>query len=55
MTTAQIVETSVTVNNCPIQGYDHLDDHASILLKTNYWLDSASAPGIPQYQNLIYV
>ena len=28
MTTAQIVETSVTVNNCPIQGYDHLDDHA---------------------------
>ena len=24
MTTAQIVETSVTVNNCPIQGSDHL-------------------------------
>ena len=29
MTTAQVVETSVTVNNnSPIQDYIHLDDHA---------------------------
>ena len=27
MTTAQVVETSVTVNNCSIQGYVHPDDH----------------------------
>ena len=27
MTTAQVVETSVTVNNCPIQDYVHSDDH----------------------------
>ena len=27
MTTAQVVETSVTVNNSPIQDYVHLDDH----------------------------
>ena len=28
MTTAQDVETSVTVNNSPIQDYVHPDDHA---------------------------
>ena len=27
MTTAQVVETSVTVNSTPIQDYVHLDDH----------------------------
>ena len=27
MTTAQVVETSVTVNSYPIQDYVHLDDH----------------------------
>ena len=27
MTTAQVVETSVTVNNSPIQDYFHSDDH----------------------------
>ena len=27
MTTAQVVETSVTVNNSPIQDYFHPDDH----------------------------
>ena len=27
MTTAQVVETSVTVNNSPIQDYVHLEDH----------------------------
>ena len=26
MTTAQVVETSITVNNSPIQDYIHLDD-----------------------------
>ena len=28
MTTSQVVETSVTVNNSPIQDYDYPDDHA---------------------------
>ena len=28
MTTAQVVETSVTVNNSSIQDYFHSDDHA---------------------------
>ena len=28
MATAQVVETSVIINNSPIQGYVHLDDHA---------------------------
>ena len=27
MTTAQVVETSATVINSPIQDYTHLDDH----------------------------
>ena len=27
MTTALVVETSVTINNCPIQDYTHPDDH----------------------------
>ena len=27
MTTTQVVETSVTVNNSPIQDYFHPDDH----------------------------
>ena len=27
MTTAQVFETSITVNNFPIQDYDHPDDH----------------------------
>ena len=28
MATAQVVETSVTVNNTPFQDYVHPDDHA---------------------------
>ena len=28
MTTEQVVETSVTVNNSPVEDYVHLDDHA---------------------------
>ena len=28
MTTAQVVETSVTANNSPIKGYVHPNDHA---------------------------
>ena len=30
MTTAQVVEKSVTVNNSPIQDYVHPDDHAQL-------------------------
>ena len=33
MTTAQVVETSFTLNNnSPIKDYVHLDDHAAIIL-----------------------
>ena len=28
MTTTQVIETLVTVNNSPIQDYTHPDDHA---------------------------
>ena len=34
MTTTQVVETSVTVNNSAIQDYDHPDDHASPAYET---------------------
>ena len=27
MTTAEVVEMPITVNNSPLQDYDHLDDH----------------------------
>ena len=30
MTTAQVAETSVTVNNSPIQDYDLTDDHTQL-------------------------
>ena len=30
MTTAQVVETSVTVNNGPIQDYAHLEYHIAL-------------------------
>ena len=30
MTTAQVVETSVTVNNSSIQDYFNVDDHAQL-------------------------
>ena len=34
MTTSQVVETSVTVNNkSPIQVYVHLDDHTQLTYK----------------------
>jgi len=35
MTTAKDVETSVTVNNSPIQDYDQTDDHAQPTYKDN--------------------
>ena len=42
MTTAQVVETSVTVNNnSPIQNYVHPDDQTQPTVQTTYWLDQA--------------
>ena len=39
MTTAQVVETSVTVNNnSPIQDYVHLDDQTQPTFDTKYYL-----------------
>ena len=38
MTTAQVVESSVTVNNSPIQDYVHPDDHAQPTYYTNLQL-----------------
>ena len=34
MTTAEVVEVSVTINNSPIQDYAHPDDHEKKILKT---------------------
>ena len=34
MTTAQVVETSVTVNNGPIKDYVHPDDHTQPIYET---------------------
>ena len=40
MTTAQVVETSVTVNNSPIQENIHLDDNTQPTLYLQVWNDS---------------
>ena len=40
MTTAQVVETSVTVNNSsPIQDYVHLDDQTQPTFEIFFWKD----------------
>ena len=48
MTIAQVVETSVTVNNSPIQDYVHLQDHAQRTQVNNYmyyaWLKQWTYP-----------
>ena len=36
MTTAQVAKTAVTVDNSPIQGYTHLDDHTSPTYDIHY-------------------
>ena len=54
MTTAQVVETSVTVNNnSPIQDYIHPDDQTQLLLK---WLlgSNLSHWGLCYYRGLLY-
>ena len=38
MTTVQVVETSVTVNNCPIQDYTYPDDHIPSTYDNTYLL-----------------
>ena len=46
MTTAQVVETSVTVNNnSPIQDYVHLDDQTQPTFEM-YYLAAKSAFGV---------
>ena len=40
MTTAEVVETSVTVNNTSIQDYVHQDDHAQSI----YEMTAAAGP-----------
>ena len=41
MTTAQVVETSVTVNNnIPIKDYVHPDDQTQNLLWNNPWIQT---------------
>ena len=50
MTTAQVVETSVTVNNnSPIQNYVHLDDQTQN--STYFWNDS----WVQTFHKLIFV
>ena len=49
ITIAKVVETSVTVNNSPIQDYVHLQDHAQRTWVNNYryyaWLKLWTYPG----------
>ena len=40
MTTAQVVETSVTVNDSPIQDYIHPDDHTQPTCEINSWVQT---------------
>ena len=47
MTTAQVVETSVTVNNSPIQDYVHPDDQTQPTFEMN--------PGFKPFTVLDYV
>ena len=37
MTTAQVVETSVTVTNSTFQNYTHSDDHTRQTIINIYW------------------
>ena len=50
MTTAQVVETSVTVNNSPIQDYVHRDDQTQPACKVSFelgrYIHPARAPSI---------
>ena len=41
MTTAQVVEVSVTVNNSPIQDYVHPDDHTRPIYLVNRFATAA--------------
>ena len=47
MTTAQVVETSVTVNNSPIQDYVHPDNQTQPTFEMT--------PGFKPFTHLIYV
>ena len=51
MTTAQVVETSLTVNNGPIQDYVHPDDHAEPTneITSGFNLHSFKARSFAQY------
>ena len=40
MTTAQVVETSVIVNNNPIQDYVHPDDHTQPTYEMSSWVQT---------------
>ena len=42
MTTSQVVETSVTLNNSPVQEHPHLDNHASPTYKGVNLIDKFS-------------
>ena len=44
VTTAGVVEASVTVNNSPIQDYDHPDDYASPTHEITPWFKSFTLP-----------
>ena len=51
MTTAQVVETSVTVNNSPIQDCVHLDDQTQ---PTNSYAIAFKSISLPKYVSCNY-
>ena len=46
MTTAQVVETSVIVNNSPIQDYVHPGDHTQPTYEMSSWVQTFLKKGI---------
>ena len=52
MTTAQVVETSVTVNyNSPIQDYVHPDDQTQTTFDISAWLSRYSKTAVTEVSN----
>ena len=52
MTTAEVVEMPVTVNNSPLQDYDHLDDHT----QPTYGTTSRFKPfAVLSFYNILYI
>ena len=52
MTTAEVVEMPVTVNNSPLQDYDHLNDHTQ---PTNGMTPRFKPFTVLSFYNILYI